>query len=140
MKDVYTDGSCLGNPGNGGWAAISDSFRICGGEIESTNNRMEMQAVIHGLKKCLEMGLLEICIYTDSSYVKNGITKWTKQWEINGWKTASGLAVKNIDLWKKMIKLSKKFLILDWKWVKAHNGNPMNEAVDTLARKVAGCL
>ena len=137
MKDVYTDGSCLGNPGAGGWAAISGSFRICGGEDESTNNRMEMQAVIRGLKKCVDMGDLEVCIYTDSNYVKNGITNWTKKWALNGWRTSTGSAVKNVDLWKKMIKVSKKFLVLDWKWVKAHNGDPMNEAVDTLARKAA---
>ena len=137
MKDVYTDGSCLGNPGPGGWAAISDTFRVCGGETESTNNRMEMQAVIQGLKKCLAMGHLEVTIYTDSNYVKQGITAWSKKWELNGWRTSTGSAVKNVELWKKLIKISKKFLVLKWEWVKAHNGDPMNEAVDTLARKTA---
>ena len=143
MLVIHTDGSCLGNPGAGGWAAIGTSpkdsgpfFKICGGDLSTTNNRMELRAAIEGLEKALEF-TKDAKIFTDSNYVKDGITKWVKNWEKNNWKTASGSPVKNQELWKKLLKVSQKFLNLEWEWVKAHNGDPNNEAVDTLARKTA---
>ncbi len=139
---IYTDGSCLGNPGPGGWAALSDVesgpiFKICGGDLHTTNNMMELTAAIMGLEKALDLGGKSVKIFTDSNYVKDGITKWIKNWEKNNWKTSSGSPVKNQKLWKKLLEVSKEFLNLEWEWVKAHNGDPNNEAVDTLARKTA---
>ena len=142
--NIYTDGSCLGNPGPGGWAALSDKangvgpiFKICGGDLHTTNNKMELRAAIEGLEKAFEIGQLNVKIFTDSNYVKDGITKWIKNWEKKNWKTSTGSDVKNQYLWKKLLEVSKKFLSLEWEWVKAHNGDPNNEAVDTLARKNA---
>ena len=132
--EVYTDGSCLGNPGPGGWAAIGPTFEISDGENHTTNNIMEMTAVI----RCLEhvtTGLLTI--YTDSCYVKNGVTKWVHGWKKNGWKTARGEPVKNKELWIRLDSLNDPRVT--WKWVKAHNGNTMNERADKLARREA-CL
>lgn len=137
MLTIYTDGSCLGNPGAGGWAAISYRFRVCGGDLHTTNNQMELRAAIEGLDKALDLGETSVKIFTDSNYVKDGITKWIKNWEKNNWKTASGSPVKNQKLWKRLYELSKRFLSLEWEWVKAHNGDPNNEAVDTLARRAA---
>ncbi len=145
MLTIYTDGSCLGNPGAGGWAALgrpspSDlilSFKICGGDLHTTNNQMELRAAIEGLDKALDLGEKSVKVFTDSNYVKDGITKWIKNWEKKNWKTSTGSDVKNQKLWKKLSELSKKFLSLEWEWVKAHNGDPNNEAVDTLARKTA---
>jgi len=143
MLNIYTDGSCLGNPGTGGWAALAVQsspsdliLKICGGDLSTTNNRMELRAAIEGLEKALEF-TKNAKIFTDSNYVKDGITKWINNWEKNNWKTASGSPVKNQELWKKLLKVSQRFLILEWEWVKAHNGDPNNEAVDTLARKAA---
>jgi len=146
MLNIYTDGSCLGNPGTGGWAALAVQsspsdliLKICGGDLSTTNNRMELRAAIEGLEKALEF-TKNAKIFTDSNYVKDGITKWIKNWEKNNWKTASGSPVKNQELWKKLLKVSQRFLILEWEWVKAHNGDPNNEAVDTLAKKAAELL
>lgn len=146
MLNIYTDGSCLGNPGTGGWAALAVQsspsdliLKICGGDLSTTNNRMELRAAIEGLEKALEF-TKNAKIFTDSNYVKDGITKWIKNWEKNNWKTASGSPVKNQELWKKLLRVSQRFLILEWEWVKAHNGDPNNEAVDTLARKAAELL
>lgn len=142
--NIYTDGSCLGNPGPGGWAALGSSlsdsgpfFKICGGDLHTTNNMMELTAAIMGLEKALDLGGKSVKIFTDSNYVKDGITKWIKNWEKNNWKTSSGSPVKNQKLWKKLLEVSKEFLNLEWEWVKAHNGDPNNEAADTLARKTA---
>ena len=137
MLTIHTDGSCLGNPGPGGWAAISDRFKVCGGDLLTTNNKMEIRAAIEGLEKAIEFGENNVKIFTDSNYVKDGITKWIKNWEKKNWKTSTGSDVKNQYLWKKLLEVSKKFLTLEWEWVKAHNGDPHNEAVDTLARKTA---
>lgn len=139
MLTIYTDGSCLGNPGAGGWAALSDNaiLKICGGDLHTTNNQMELRAAIEALDKALDLGEKSVKIFTDSNYVKDGITKWIKNWEKKNWKTSTGSDVKNQKLWKKLSELSKKFLSLEWEWVKAHNGNPNNEAVDTLARMAA---
>ena len=137
MYEVYTDGSCLGNPGRGGWAAISSDFRLCGSQPNTTNNVMEMTAIIKALEQCLWMEKTCVCIITDSNYVKNGITAWIHNWKKNGWKTANGADVKNKELWTKMDELRQKITMIEWRWVKAHNGNAQNEAVDKLARECA---
>ena len=140
---IYTDGACIGNPGPGGWAAIilteDDKKEIFGGEKLTTNNRMELTAAIKALEYCGEnegnqLSLKQILIYTDSSYVKEGITVWINKWEKNNWKTADKKNVKNVDLWKKLkelIKINK----VDWYWIKGHSKNPMNDLADELAKK-----
>jgi ribonuclease HI len=138
MITIYTDGSCLTNPGNGGWAAIiSDGKKIkkiSGSEKNTTNNRMELLAPINALKE-MNPGI-EIKIYTDSQYVKNGITEWINTWLVNNWKTKKKEDVKNKDLWIELYNLNKS-LNVQWNWVKSHDGNPMNEEVDVLAKKAA---
>jgi ribonuclease HI len=130
--DVYTDGSCLGNPGPGGWGAIGPGFSISGGLVYTTNNIMELTGAV----KCLEQtGSTEVVLHTDSCYVKNGITKWVINWKKNGWKTANGQPVKNKELWIQLDNLNGSHVT--WKWVKAHNGHPQNEAVDKLAYSAA---
>ena len=138
MIEIYTDGSCLTNPGNGGWAAIINEDgtikKISGSEKNTTNNRMELLAALNALK---EMDAsLEINIYTDSQYVKLGITEWINKWIINNWQTSKKEDVKNKDLWIELYNLDK-FLNVKWNWVKAHAGNPMNEEVDLMAKKAA---
>lgn len=132
---IYTDGACSGNPGPGGWGAIiigNDSeLELCGGESDTTNNRMELLGPINALKKIPEGA--EIEIFTDSSYVKNGITSWIKNWEKNGWKTSSKEPVKNKELWIELQRQIKKQNVT-WRWVKGHNGDHYNERADTLAR------
>tara|TARA_B100000767_G_scaffold114844_1_gene109523 strand:+ start:1784 stop:2110 length:327 start_codon:yes stop_codon:yes gene_type:complete len=98
---------------------------------------MEMTAIIRGLQKVIEIGISEVCIFTDSNYTKNGITSWIKNWKRNGWRTASGSAVKNKELWKTLDTLVQSIKIVEWRWVKAHNGNVQNELVDKLARSTA---
>ena len=136
--EIYTDGSCLTNPGNGGWAAIindeKEIRKISGSEKNTTNNRMELLAPINALKD-MKPGV-EIKIYTDSQYVKNGITEWINTWLANNWKTSKKEDVKNKDLWIELYNLNKS-LNVQWNWVKAHDGNPMNEEVDLLAKKAA---
>ena len=138
MIEVYTDGSCLTNPGNGGWAAIinkdGEITKISGNEKNTTNNRMELLAPINALKNMDADS--QIKIYTDSQYVKLGITEWINKWVINNWQTSKKEDVKNKDLWIKLYDLNK-FLSVEWHWVKAHAGNPMNEEVDLLAKKAA---
>ena len=140
---IYTDGACVGNPGPGGWAAIiiqeSNKIEIFGGEKLTTNNRMELTAAIKALEYCLEketkqLSLKEVKIYTDSNYLKDGITVWINSWEKNNWKTADKKNVKNVDLWKKLKELTKISQI-EWYWVKGHSQNPMNELADKLAKK-----
>lgn len=139
--NIYTDGSCLGNPGPGGWAAHCDQFTICGGDgPETTNNIMELMAVIQALKKALQTGNRQVIVHTDSSYVKNGVTLWMYNWEKRDWKTSQGTAVKNKIYWKSLLTLVDKFLSIEWVWVKAHNGNAMNEKVDRLARDTANLI
>ena len=138
MIKIYTDGSCIGNPGSGGWAAVilngNKQDIISGRKKNTTNNQMELMAAIKALiffsKK------QKIRIYTDSNYVKEGITNWIKIWEKNNWKTANKKKVKNVELWVKLNTLSN-FHDIEWKWVKAHSGDPMNNMVDKLARKAA---
>jgi ribonuclease HI len=134
---VYTDGSCLGNPGPGGWAVLGPDFKLSGGQDNTTNNIMEMTAVVMALEECIERKIGSVTIFTDSNYVKNGITSWIKKWKLNGWKTSTGTAVKNKDLWVKIDQLSQEISNVEWKWVRAHNGQPQNELVDTMARQEA---
>ncbi|WP_435148601.1 ribonuclease HI [Candidatus Pelagibacter bacterium nBUS_32] len=138
MIEIYTDGSCLTNPGNGGWAAIininGEITKISGNEKNTTNNRMELLAPINALKNMNADS--QIKIYTDSQYVKLGITEWINKWVINNWQTSKKEDVKNKDLWIKLYNLNKS-LSVEWHWVKAHAGNPMNEEVDILAKKAA---
>lgn len=135
---VYTDGSCLGNPGRGGWAAViiknNQEEIIFGSEKNSTNNRMELTAAINALLKTKESE--KIKIYTDSKYLKDGIEKWINNWKNNNWKNANKKDVKNKDLWSKLDSLINKKQI-SWKWVKAHSINEYNNKVDILARKAA---
>ena len=138
MVKIYTDGSCIGNPGSGGWAAIilngDKQDIISGRKKNTTNNQMELMAAIKALVFFSKKQ--KIRIYTDSNYVKEGITNWIKIWEKNNWKTANKKKVKNIELWIKLNTLSN-FHDIEWKWVKAHSGDPMNNMVDKLARKAA---
>ena len=138
MIKIYTDGSCLENPGNGGWAAIifmnNEKIIISGRKKNTTNNQMELMAAIEALKKIPKDQ--EVQMYTDSKYVNMGITEWIKKWSQNDWKTSSKQKVKNIELWKELNDISKKHKI-EWHWVKAHAGNPNNEEVDELAKKAA---
>jgi ribonuclease HI len=133
--DIYTDGACSGNPGPGGWGVIiidekENQVTLSGGEKSTTNNRMELTAPIMALKKIKKSS--KIVIYTDSTYLKNGITVWIENWKKNGWKSAGKKPVKNKDLWVTLDNLTKKKLIF-WKWVKAHAGNKFNELADKLA-------
>ena len=136
---IYTDGACSGNPGKGGWAAIiidgnTNQTDISGSEKNTTNNRMELMATINALKEVNSKDLIEI--YTDSKYVKNGITDWIHNWIKNNWKTSNKEDVKNKDLWVQLHDLNNNSKI-KWNWVKAHAGNPLNEEVDLLAKKAA---
>ena len=139
MIEIYTDGSCLENPGNGGWAAIininGNIKKISGSEKNTTNNRMELIATINALKSINSDE--EIQIYTDSQYVKLGITEWINTWVKNDWKTSKKEKVKNKDLWTELYNLNKT-LNVEWIWIKAHAGNALNEEVDFLAKKAAG--
>ncbi len=134
--DIYTDGACKGNPGPGGWGALLRSGEhekeIFGGERHTTNNRMEITAVIESLK--LVKKKAKVCIYTDSTYVKDGISSWIKQWKINGWKTAAKKPVKNEELWRELDLLVSQHQI-EWVWVKGHAGDEGNERADALANK-----
>jgi len=137
---VYTDGACSGNPGPGGWGAIiiddkENQIILSGKEKSTTNNRMELTAPIMALKKIKESS--KIIIYTDSTYLKNGITIWIENWKKNGWINANRKPVKNKDLWVVLNKLTEKKLI-NWKWVKAHAGNRYNELADKLATEAIG--
>ena len=138
MIKIYTDGSCLNNPGNGGWAAIINDndkiIKISGGEKNTTNNKMELMAPINALKKINKDKKVEI--YTDSKYVKLGITEWIHKWTKNNWQTSKKEDVKNKELWIELFELTKSFEI-NWIWVKAHSGNILNEEVDSLAKQEA---
>ena len=133
---IYTDGACSGNPGPGGWWSIiicnEVTKEIFGGERNTTNNRMELKSVIEALKIVNPHDHIQI--YTDSKYVKDGITSWIHNWKKNGWKTASKKLVKNVDLWTELDSLCDKIKI-DWIWIKGHSGNAGNERADTLARE-----
>ncbi len=136
MLKIYTDGACSGNPGPGGWGVYiidgEETRDLKGGEPETTNNRMELMAAIEAVRSTPEDTAFEL--YTDSTYVKNGLNSWIKNWKRNGWKTASRKPVKNKDLWIELDDLAAKRKI-DWHWVKGHAGDPGNEMADELARK-----
>ena len=138
MIKIYTDGSCLNNPGNGGWAAIINEnekiLKISGSKKNTTNNKMELMAPIEALKKIKKNQKIEIC--TDSKYVKLGITEWIHKWIKNNWQTSKKEKVKNKELWVELYELTKSFEI-NWVWVKAHSGNIINDEVDLLAKKAA---
>jgi ribonuclease HI len=132
--EIYTDGACSGNPGKGGWGAIllykEHQKEISGCLAQTTNNQMELMAVIEALK--IVKKTIEIIIYTDSIYVKDGITKWIFNWKKNGWRTANKKPVKNLELWQELDLLAANHQIT-WKWVKGHSGNKYNEVADQLA-------
>ena len=133
---IYTDGACRGNPGPGGWGAIltfGDHRReLCGGELATTNNRMELMAAIQALETLKRPCAVEL--HTDSLYVRNGISQWMPGWKARGWKTAARAPVKNEDLWRRLDEARARHVV-DWRWVKGHNGHPLNERADELARQ-----
>jgi ribonuclease HI len=133
---IYSDGACKGNPGPGGWGAllVTDGHRkeISGGEANTTNNRMEMTAVIRALESLKRPSTVEV--HTDSQYVQKGISEWMTGWKKRNWRTADGKPVKNQDLWLQLDALSQLHRI-EWKWVRGHNGHPENERADELANQ-----
>ena len=138
MIKIYTDGSCIGNPGQGGWAAIildeGKKTEIKGSKKDTTNNQMELLAPIEALKKIPKGSKVQI--FTDSKYVKSGITEWIYNWKKNGWKTANKKEVSNKELWTELDQLNSEFEII-WNWVKAHSTDKLNNEVDLLARDAA---
>ncbi len=138
MIKIYTDGSCLENPGDGGWAAIiidgGKKTQIKGSKKNTTNNQMELLAPIQALKKIPKGSKVQI--FTDSKYVKSGITEWIHNWKKNGWKTANKQKVKNKELWEELDLLANEFEII-WNWVKAHSTDELNNEVDLIAREAA---
>jgi ribonuclease HI len=134
--ELFTDGACSGNPGPGGWGAIlrwkGTERELSGGEAETTNNRMELRAVIEGLAALKRP--CKVDVYTDSQYVQKGISQWIFAWKKRGWKTADNKPVKNLDLWQALDELAGKHKIR-WHWVKGHAGHPENERADALARQ-----
>ena len=138
MIKIYTDGSCIGNPGQGGWAAIildeGKKTEIKGSKKDTTNNQMELLAPIEALKKIPKGSKVQI--FTDSKYFKSGITEWIHNWKKNGWKTANKKEVSNKELWTELDQLNSEFEI-NWNWVKAHSTDKLNNEVDLLARDAA---
>lgn len=134
--DIYTDGACSGNPGPGGWGALmlcnGEEKELSGGEVETTNNRMEMLAAIQAFQALKKPS--KVRLHTDSTYLKDGITKWITNWKRNGWRTAAKKPVKNADLWQLLEEVMKPHDV-DWHWVKGHSGHPENERADELARQ-----
>ena len=133
--DIFTDGACAGNPGPGGWAAIlragPQEKELSGGEADTTNNRMELTAVIRGLEALKQPS--QVMVHTDSRYVMDGTTQWIRNWKKNGWKTADRKPVKNEDLWRVLDALCARHSV-QWRWVRGHSGHPENERADALAR------
>ena len=134
--DIHTDGACSGNPGPGGWGALlsynGKTREISGGEAETTNNRMEMMAAIQALETLTRN--VNARLHTDSTYLKDGVTKWMANWKTNGWKTANRKPVKNVDLWQRLETALSGHRV-EWHWVKGHAGDPGNERADELARQ-----
>jgi ribonuclease HI len=135
---IHTDGACKGNPGPGGWGALVERdgavVELCGGENPTTNNRMEMMAVIRALESLGAGAAATVDLYTDSQYVKNGIETWIHGWKRNGWRTADRKPVKNADLWRELDTLAARHRIR-WHWVRGHNDHPGNERADALANR-----
>ena len=135
IVEIFTDGACRGNPGPGGWGAILQfkdvEKELSGGAQETTNNRMELQAAIEGLRALKRP--MRVAIHTDSTYVRDGITKWVVNWKRNGWKTAARKPVKNVDLWQALDDALSGHDV-EWYWVKGHSGHLGNERADALAR------
>jgi ribonuclease HI len=135
---VYTDGACKGNPGPGGWGALlrwkEHEKELFGGERDTTNNRMELTAVIQALSALKSR--CQVAIYTDSEYVRNGITTWIHGWKQRGWRTADKKPVKNVELWQRLETLAAQHDV-QWHWVRGHNGDPGNERADALANRGA---
>jgi ribonuclease HI len=138
---IYTDGACSGNPGPGGWGAIlmagAHRKELSGGEPQTTNNRMELMAAIAALEALKKPCTIEL--WTDSNYLKDGVTKWIFGWKRNGWKTADKKDVKNVELWQRLDAARVRHEI-DWRWVKGHAGHPENERADELARAAIASL
>jgi ribonuclease HI len=134
--EIFSDGACKGNPGPGGWGVLlrygKHEKQLYGGESQTTNNRMELTAVIRGLQTLKRPS--RVRVITDSQYVKNGITQWIHNWKRNGWKTAGKQAVKNADLWRQLEQEVSKHQV-EWRWVKGHAGHPENELADRLANR-----
>ncbi len=134
--DIYTDGACSGNPGPGGWGALmlcnGEEKELSGGEVETTNNRMEMLAAIRAFEALKKP--TNVRLHTDSTYLKDGITKWINNWKRNGWRTAAKKPVKNADLWQRLEEVMAAHQV-EWHWVKGHSGHPENERADELARQ-----
>jgi ribonuclease HI len=134
LVDIFTDGACRGNPGPGGWAALlrtgGKERELSGGESPTTNNRMELMAAIRALQALTKP--CRVALYTDSNYVRDGITKWIHGWVRNGWRTADRKPVKNADLWQELLDAAAPHRV-EWHWVKAHSGHVENERVDALA-------
>ena len=133
--DIYTDGACSGNPGPGGWGVIlrygEIERELSGGAYDTTNNRMELMAAIQGLEALTRP--VTARVHTDSTYVKDGITKWMDQWKVRGWRTAAKKPVKNVDLWRRLDEAADRHDV-SWYWVRGHSGHPENERADELAR------
>jgi ribonuclease HI len=136
IVELYTDGACKGNPGAGGWGALlrygDVEKELFGGEAETTNNRMELMAVIRGLEALTRSSRVRVT--TDSQYVKNGITQWIHNWKRNGWKTAAKKPVKNADLWQALDQAVARHQV-EWAWVRGHTGHAENERADELANR-----
>ena len=134
--EIYTDGACSGNPGPGGWGVVmchgGVDRELCGGEPNTTNNRMELTAAIRALESLETQA--EVILTTDSQYVRQGITEWVEKWEQRGWRTASKQPVKNVDLWRRLRDVARMHTV-DWRWVRGHSGHPGNERADALANK-----
>jgi ribonuclease HI len=136
VVEIYTDGACSGNPGPGGWGAVltyrGRDKEICGGEPATTNNRMELMAAIRALETLTRPATVHL--YTDSVYVRSGITSWLAGWKRNGWKTSAKQPVKNADLWQRLDEAAAAHQV-QWRWAKGHNGDPGNERADALANR-----
>lgn len=132
--EIFTDGACKGNPGPGGWGAILRSNgkerELSGGEVPTTNNRMELMAAIEALKALKKP--CHVQLWTDSNYVRDGITKWIHGWRRNGWRTADRKPVKNAELWQELLEAASRHEV-NWHWVRGHSGHPENDRVDALA-------
>jgi ribonuclease HI len=136
VVEIYADGACKGNPGPGGWGVLlrtgGREKELFGGEPQTTNNRMELSAVIEGLRSLARRS--RVRVYTDSQYVQKGISEWIHNWKRRGWRTADKKPVKNVDLWKELDEVARGHEV-EWHWVKGHAGHPENERADALANK-----